>query len=130
MPVRPRATQFQGLGLLLMVLVAVHPAAAQAVPESAPPVASHPVNPRLVVHVYVEPSFNRMADWRAGVDALKAEAEVRHLPISDEYTNGFVAWGGTLLVRVTPRILVGGELGAVQYQDRFAVTEQVGGLFA
>ena len=83
-------------------------------------------NPRVVVHVYVEPSFNRMAEWHARIDALQADASARHLPVSDDVRNGFVAWGGTLLVRLTPRILVGGELGKVQDQARFAVTEPYG----
>jgi hypothetical protein len=27
-------------------------------------------------------NFNRMADWRARIDALKAEAAARHVPIA------------------------------------------------
>lgn len=129
MRICPLATRFKGPGLLLAVLVAGQPAAAQNLPASHASVPSILSNPRVVVHVYVEPSFNRMADWRARIDALKAEASARHVPISGEVTDGFVAWGGTLLVRLTPRILVGGELGMVQDQDRFAVTEPIGGIF-
>ena len=92
-----------------------------------PPATS---NPRIVVHVYAEPSFNRMAEWRARIEALQADASARHVPVSDDITNGYVAWGGTLLVRLTPRIRVGGELGRVRDQDRFAVTEPIGGIFA
>jgi hypothetical protein len=44
-------------------------------------------------------------------------------------TNGFFSWGRTLLVRLTPRVLVGGELGLVQDQDRFVVTEPIGGIY-
>ena len=86
-------------------------------------------DPRVVVHVYVEPSFNRMVEWRARIDALKADALARAVPVSGEHANGFVAWGGTLLVRVVPRIFIGGELGTVQDQDRFVVTEPIGGIF-
>jgi hypothetical protein len=120
------ATQFTRSGVLLAVLVAGQPAAAQTLPPSDASVPSTASNPRVVVHVYVEPSFNRMAEWHARIDALQADASARHLPVSDDVTNGFVAWGGTLLVRIRPRILVGGELGKVQDQDRFAVTELIG----
>jgi len=123
------ATQFTRSGVLLAVLVAGQPAAAQTLPPSDASVPSTASNPRVVVHVYVEPSFNRMAEWHARIDALQADASARHLPVSDDVTNGFVAWGGTLLVRLTPRILVGGELGKVQDQDRFTVTELIGGIF-
>jgi hypothetical protein len=86
-------------------------------------------NPRVVVHVYVEPSLNRMADWHARMDALKAEASAHDVPIGEEVTNGFRSWGGTLLVRLTPRFLVGGELGMVQDNDQFVMTEPIGGIF-
>ena len=122
-------TQFTRSGVLLAVLIAGQPAAAQTLPPSDASVPSTASNPRVVVHVYVEPSFNRMAEWHARIDALQADASARHLPVSDDVTNGFLAWGGTLLVRLTPRILVGGELGKVQDQDRFAVTEPIGGIF-
>ena len=123
------ATTFKGPGLLLAVLVAGQPAAAQPLPANDAPVTSILSNPRVVVHVYVEPSFNRMADWHARRDALKAEASSRGVPVSDEVTNGFLSWGGTALVRVAPRILVGGELGKVQDNDHFVVTEPIGGIF-
>jgi hypothetical protein len=129
MPIRPLATKFNLPGLLLMVVVGAHPATAQTVPASAAAVPLPLSSPRVVVHVYVEPSWNRMAEWRARVDALKDQAAARDLPISDEVTNGFLAAGGTLLVRLSPRILVGGELGVVQDQDRFAVSQSVSGLF-
>jgi hypothetical protein len=123
------ATRLTRSGVLLAVLVAGQPAAAQTLPPSDASVQSTASNARVVVHVYVEPSFNRMAEWHARIDALQADALARHLPVSDDVTNVFVAWGGTLLVRLTPRILVGGELGKVQDQDRFAVTELIGGIF-
>ena len=123
------ATQFTRSGVLLAVLVAGQPAAAQTLPTSDASLPSTASNPRVVVHVYVEPSFNRMAEWHARIDALQAYASVQNPPVSDDVRNGFVAWGGTLLVRLTPRILVGGELGKVQDQDRFAVTELIGGIF-
>jgi hypothetical protein len=114
----------------MAVLVSGQPAAAQPLPPSDASVPSTVGNPRVVVHLYVEPSFNRMAEWHARVDALQADALARHRPVSNVVTNGFVAWGGTLLVRLTPRILVGGELGKVQDQDRFVVTElSPGGIF-
>jgi hypothetical protein len=125
----PLATQFTRSVVLLAVLVAGQPVAAQTLPPSDASVPSTPSHPRVVVHVYVEPSLNRMTEWHARMDALQADASARGLPISDMVTNGFVAWGGTLLVRLTPRILVGGELGKVHDQDRFAVTEPVGGIF-
>src|SRR4029450_685171 len=124
------ATHFTRSGVLLAVLVAGQPAAAQTVPPRDALVPSPASNPRVVARVYVEPSFNRMAEWHARIDALQADASARHLPVSDHVANGFVAWGGTLLVRLTPRILVGGELGKVRDQDRFAVTELIeGGIF-
>jgi hypothetical protein len=129
MRICPHATRFKGPGLLLAVLVAGQPAAAQTKPASDASVPSILSNPRVVVHAYVEPSFNRMADWRARIDGLKAEAAARHVPISHEVTNGFRSWGGTLLVRLTPRILLGGELGMIQDQDTFGVTEPIGGIF-
>jgi hypothetical protein len=128
MRICPLATTFKGPGLLLAVLVAGQPAAAQTVPPSDASVPSILSNPRVVVHVYVEPSFNRMADWHARMDALKAEASARDVPISDEVTNGFRSWGGTLLVRLTPRILVGGELGMVHDNDLFVVARGIGGV--
>ena len=115
--------QFTRSSVLLAFLVAGQPAAAQTLLPSNASVPSTASNSRVVVHVYVEPSVNRMAEWRARIDALQADASARDLPVSDNVTNGFVAWGGTLLVRLTPRILVGGELGKVQDQDRFVVTE-------
>lgn len=124
------ATQFTRSGVLLAVLVAGQPAAAQTLPTSDASLPSTASNPRVVVHVYVEPSFNRMAEWHARIDALQAYASVQNPPVSDDVRNGFVAWGGTLLVRLTPRILVGGELGKVQDQDRFVDTEiREGGIF-
>jgi hypothetical protein len=114
---------------LLALLITGQPAAAQTLPANDSYVPSILSDPRVVVHVYVEPSFNRMGDWHSRIDALKAQASARQVPISAEFTNGFVAWGGTLLVRVTPRTLVGGEVGTVQDQDRFAVTEPIGGIF-
>lgn len=124
------ATPFVRSGALLTVLVAGQPAAAQTLPPSDASVPSTVSNPRLVVHVYVEPSFNRMGEWRARIDALQADAAAQHLPVSDDVTNGYVAWGATLLVSVTPRIRLGGEVGQVRDQDRFAVTEPIGGIFA
>jgi hypothetical protein len=129
MLVHARPLGLTGPGLLLMVLVGGQPASAQTLPANDASVPSMLSSPRVVVHVYGEPGFNHMADWRARMDALKAEASARRVPISDEVTNAFLSWGGTLLVRVTPRILVGGELGVVQDQDRFAVTEPIGGIF-
>ncbi len=127
---RSLATQFMRSGVLVAVLVMGRPVAAQTLPPSDVSVPSATSNPRLVVHVYAEPSFNRMAEWRARIDALQADVSAQHLPISDAVTNGYVAWGGTLLVGVTPRVRVGGEFGQVRDQERFAVTEPIGGIFA
>jgi len=123
------ARRFTGPGALLAVLVTGQAAVAQTPPAVDASVASIRSKPRIVVHIYVEPSLNRMADWRARTDALKAEASARNVPISDEVTNGFLSGGGTLLVRIRPRILVGGELGMVRDLDGFAVTEPIGGIF-
>src|SRR5690242_2633100 len=95
------ATQFIHAGVLLALLAAGPPAAAQTLPPSDVPVPSTASNARVVLHLYVEPSFNRMAEWHSRIDALQADASARHLPVSDDVTNGFVAWGGTLLVRLT-----------------------------
>jgi hypothetical protein len=127
--VRSPSGSFTRPFLLLAILAAGQPAAAQTVPPSDGSLPSVVSNPRVVIHVYAEPSFNRMGDWHARIDALKAEAATRLVPISNEVTNGYISWGGTLLVRFRPRILVGGELGKVQDQDRFAVTEPLGGIF-
>jgi hypothetical protein len=130
MPIRAPGATFTIPGLvLLVVLVAAPPAAGQTEPADQTAAPSALSNSRVVVRVYVEPSFNRMADWRGRVDGLKADATARHVAISDEVTNGFVAGGGTLLFRVTPRVLVGGEVATVQDQDRFVVTEPIGGIF-
>jgi hypothetical protein len=80
------ATQFTRSGVLLAVLIAGEPAAAQTLPPSDASVPSTASNPRVVVHVYVEPSFNWMAEWHARNDALQADASASHLPVSDDVT--------------------------------------------
>ena len=125
------ARRFTGPGILLAILVTGQSAVAQTPPAVEASVASIRSKPRIVVHLYVDPSLNRMADWRARTDAFKAEASARNVPISNEYTNGFLSAGGTLLVRIRPRILVGGELGIIRDLEGFIVTEPIslGGIF-
>ncbi len=123
------ATRFTGPCVWLAACIAGQPASAQTGPAGTASVASTVSNPRVVVHVYAEPSVNRMGEWRARIDELKADAAARNVPISGDAANGFVAWGGTLLVRLTPRIFLGGEGGMVLDQNRFVVTEPIGGIF-
>jgi hypothetical protein len=123
------STRFTGAAVWLAVGIGAQPASAQTAPAGNASAASTASNARVVVHVYAEPSVNRMGEWRARIDDLKADAAAQRVPISGEAANGFLAWGGTLLVRLTPRVFVGGEGGMVLDQNRFVVTEPIGGIF-
>jgi hypothetical protein len=110
---------------LILVLVIAAPVAAQPVETSAAPETNRR---RIVLRLYAAPSMNRMADWRADIDALQEEALARNLPISNTHTNGIGA-GGTVLVQVTARMFIGGEFEAARDYDAFTTHEPYGGSF-
>jgi hypothetical protein len=116
------ATRFTRSGVLLAVLVAGQPAAAQPCRR-----ATRLCHQRRAIRASSSMcTWSRASiGWPSGTRAwTHSRLTPRRTTCRSAMTLRMASWRGEArYVRLTPRILVGGELGKVQDQDRFVVTE-------